>query len=153
LEGKLMIRLPNTTYVELYSEMAEAILIEHQSGLIDIYVTEDNGDQRFTEEAQDLFEGYSSLVERVLEHVGIGQDYDLAAFENMVVVNADPNIDTLASSDLETNVLQVAIDHMVEHLDDLLSDSDWKTEEELAQLKLEHQEHLEAAKRLKERFA
>ena len=82
-----MIRLPNTTYVELYSEMAEAILIEHQSGLIDIYVTEDNGDQRFTEEAQDLFEGYSSLVERVLESVGIGQDYDLAETENMVVVS------------------------------------------------------------------
>ena len=71
----------------------------------------------------------------------------------MVVVNADPNIDTLASSDLETNVLQVAIDHMVEHLEDLLSDSDWKTEEELSQLKLEHQERLEAAKRLKERLA
>jgi len=42
---------------------------------------------------------------------------------------------------------------MVEHLEDLLSDSDWKTEEELSQLKLEHQERLEAAKRLKERFA
>ena len=56
-------------------------------------------------------------------------------------------------SDLEMNVLQVAIDHMIEHLDDLLSDSDWKTEEELAQLKLEHQGWLEAAKRLKERFA
>ena len=55
-------------------------------------------------------------------------------------------------TDLETNVLQVAIDHMVEHLEDLLSDSDWKTEEELSQLKLEHQERLEAAKRLKERF-
>jgi len=56
-------------------------------------------------------------------------------------------------TDLETNVLQVAIDHMIEHLEDLLSDSDWKTEEELAQLKLEHQGWLEAAKRLKERFA
>ncbi len=55
-------------------------------------------------------------------------------------------------TDLETNVLQVAIDHMVEHLEDLLSDSDWKTEEELAQLKLEHQERLEAAKGLKIRF-
>ena len=49
-------------------------------------------------------------------------------------------------TDLETNVLQVAIDHMVEHLEDLPSDSDWKTE-------LVNQERLEAAKRLKERFA
>ena len=62
-------------------------------------------------------------------------------------------------TDLETNVLQVAIDHMVEHLEDLLSDSERTipsleyTEEELSQLKLEHQERLEAAKRLKERFA
>ena len=82
-----MIRLPNTTYVELYSEMAEAILVESQGGLIDIYVEEENGDQRFTEEAQDLFEEYSSLVEGVLEGVGIGQDYDLAETENMVVVS------------------------------------------------------------------
>jgi ElaB/YqjD/DUF883 family membrane-anchored ribosome-binding protein len=59
----------------------------------------------------------------------------------------------LNATELEMNVLQVAIDHMVEHLEDLLSDSDWKTEEELSQLKLEHQERLEAAKRLKERFA
>ena len=148
-----MIRLPNTTYVELYSEMAEAVLVESQGGLIDIYVEEENGDQRFTEEAQDLFEEYSSLVEGVLEGVGIGQDYDLAATENMVVVNADPNIDTLASSDLEMNVLQVAIDHMVEHLEDLLSDSDFKTNKQLAWLKTDHQERLEAAKRLKERLA
>ena len=56
-------------------------------------------------------------------------------------------------SDLEMNVLQVAIDHMVEHLEDLLSDSDWKTEEELSELKLEHQERLEAAKRLRRLFA
>ena len=56
-------------------------------------------------------------------------------------------------TDLEMNVLQVAIDHMVEHLEDLLSDSDWKTEEELSELNLEHQERLEAAKRLKARFA
>ena len=148
-----MIRLPNTTYVELYSEMAEAVLVESQGGLIDIYVEEENGDQRFTEEAQDIFEEYSSLVEGVLEGVGIGQDYDLAATENMVVVNADPNIDTLASSDLEMNVLQVAIDHMIEHLEDLLSDSDFKTNKQLAWLKTDHQERLEAAKRLKERFA
>ena len=140
-----MIRLPNTTYVELYSAMAEAVLVESQGGLIDIYVEEENGDQRFTEEAQDIFEEYSSLVEGVLEGVGIGQDYDLAATENMVVVNADPNIDTLASSDLEMNVLQVAIDHMVEHLEDLIARPLEGNDVNLTRL--------EAAKRLKERLA
>ena len=143
-----MILLPNTTYVELYSEMAEAVLVESQGGLIDIYVEEENGDQRFTEEAQDIFEEYSSLVEGVLEGVGIGQDYDLAATENMVVVNADPNIDTLASSDLEMNVLQVAIDHMIEHLEDVYGASSSHK-----QIRLEDEGRLEAAKRLKERLA
>jgi len=79
-----MIHLPNTTYVELYSEMAEAILLEHHFGEIDIYVTEENGDQRFTDEAQDLFMGYCELVEGVLESVGIGKGYDLAASEDDV---------------------------------------------------------------------
>jgi hypothetical protein len=150
-----MIRLPNTTYVELYSEMAEAVLVESQGGLIDIYVEEENGDQRFTEEAQDIFEEYSSLVEGVLEGVGIGQDYDLAATENMVVVNADPNIDTLASSDLEMNVLQVAIDHMIEHLEDVsyCVDDGMYAEDVAKQIRLEDEGRLEAAKRLKERFA
>ena len=81
-----MIRLPNTTYVELYSEMASAILVDHH-GYRELYVTQENGDQNFTEEAQDLFEEYSSLVEGVLEGVGIGQDYDLAETKNMVVVS------------------------------------------------------------------
>ena len=81
-----MILLPNTTYVELYSEMAEAILLDHQGDLIELHVTEPNGDQRYTDEAQDLFEDYSGLVEGVLKGVGIGQDYDLAATTDMVVV-------------------------------------------------------------------
>ena len=80
-----MIRLPNTTYVELYSEMANAILVDHH-GYRELYVTEENGDQRFTEEAQDLFDEYCSLVEGVLADAGIGQDYDLAETENMAVV-------------------------------------------------------------------
>ena len=149
-----MIRLPNTTYVELYSEMASAILVDHH-GYRELYVTQENGDQNFTEEAQDLFEEYSSLVEGVLEGVGIGQDYDLAETENMVVVNADPNIDTLASSDLEMNVLQVAIDHMIEHLEDVsyCVDDGMYAEDVAKQIRLEYEGRLEAAKRLKERFA
>ena len=61
------------------------------------------------------------------------------------------NIQNISS--LEMNVLQVAIDHMIEHLEDLLSDSDFKTNKQLAWLKTDHQERLEAAKRLKARFA
>ena len=108
-------------------------------------ILDENGDFIYTEEAQDIFEEYSSLVEGDLEGVGIGQDYDLAETENMVVVNADPNIDTLASSDLEMNVLQVAIDHMVEHLEDLIARPLEGNDVNLTRL--------EAAKRLKERLA
>jgi len=48
-------------------------------------------------------------------------------------------------SDLEMNVLQVAIDHMIEHLEDLLSDSDF--------IDSDDQERLEAAQKLKRWFA
>ena len=148
-----MIRLPNTTYVELYSEMASAILVDHH-GYRELYVTQENGDQNFTEEAQDLFEEYSSLVGWVLEGVGIGQDYDLAATENMVVVNADPNIDTLASSDLEMNGLQVAIDHMIEHLEDLCAnDEDARRSLEAFNTRGINITRLEAAQKLKRWFA
>ena len=82
-----MILLPNSTYVELYAEMADAIL-KDKHGHRELYVTEPNGDQHFTEEAQDLFDDYCSTVEGVLEAVGIGQDYDLAETSNMVVVAA-----------------------------------------------------------------
>jgi hypothetical protein len=74
-----MILLPNSTYVELYSEMAEAILLDHHSEAMDIHVTEENGDTRHTDDAQELFEEYCGLVEGVLETVGIGMDFDAAA--------------------------------------------------------------------------
>lgn len=71
-----MIYLPNNVYVELYAEMAEAILLEHHQGKIQINQIEDNGDERFTDEAQELFDGYCGLVEEVLESVGIGDDFN-----------------------------------------------------------------------------
>ena len=71
-----MIYLPNNVYVELYAEMAEAILLEHHEGKIQINQIEDNGDERFTDEAQELFDDYCGLVERVLESVGIGDDFN-----------------------------------------------------------------------------
>jgi hypothetical protein len=36
-----------------------------------LYVTEENGDTRFTEEAQDVFISYCDLVESVLSDCGI----------------------------------------------------------------------------------
>lgn len=66
--------LSNNLYVELYSEMATAILHDHHSG--PLYVPSENGDTHFTDEAQELFEGYVSLVERVLGMVGIHQETD-----------------------------------------------------------------------------
>ena len=57
-------------------------------------------------------------------------------------------------SDLEMNVLQVSVDHMVEHLEELLSDSDFESNaKELGWLKADHQERLDAAKRLRRLFA
>jgi len=83
-----MILLPNTTYVTLYSELAEAMLLEFHSPKpeADLYVTHENGDQSFTEAAQDQFDDFSGIVENVLRGVGIGQDFHLAETENMVVV-------------------------------------------------------------------
>ena len=71
-----MIYLPNNVYVELYAEMAEAILLEHHQGKIQINQIEDNGDERFTDEAQELFDDYCGLVEGVPESVGIGDDFN-----------------------------------------------------------------------------
>tara|TARA_B110000211_G_C13644443_1_gene363143 strand:+ start:219 stop:407 length:189 start_codon:yes stop_codon:yes gene_type:complete len=51
-------------------------------------------------------------------------------------------------TDLETNVLQVAIDHMIEHLEDVYGAS-----LSHKQTRLEDEGRLEAAKRLKERLA
>ncbi len=63
--------LSQDMYIDLYSSMAEAILVDHQSDLIELYVTEENGDTRFTEEAQDIFNEYCDLVESVLLDCGI----------------------------------------------------------------------------------
>ena len=60
------ITLSQDMYINLYANMAEAMLVEHQGGLIDLYVTEPNGDERFTDQAQDIFNDYCDLVEQVL---------------------------------------------------------------------------------------
>jgi len=63
--------LSQDMYINLYANMAEAMLVEHQGGLIELYVTEENGDERFTDEAQDIFNDYCDLVEQVLAGQGI----------------------------------------------------------------------------------
>jgi len=68
-----MTYLENSDFVELYSDLAEAILLDHHEGKIQITQVEANGDERYTDEAQELFDGYCSLVLEVLEKNGVKQ--------------------------------------------------------------------------------
>jgi len=68
-----MTYLENSDFVELYSDLAEAILLEHHEGKIQLTQVEANGDERYTDEAQELFDGYCSLVLEVLEKNGVKQ--------------------------------------------------------------------------------
>ena len=69
-----MTYLENSDFVELYSDLAEAILLEHHEGKIQITQVEANGDERYTDEAQELFDGYCGLVLEVLEKNGVKQN-------------------------------------------------------------------------------
>ena len=68
-----MTYLENSDFVELYSDLAEAILLEHHEGKIQLTQVEANGDERYTDEAQELFDGYCSLVLEVFESNGVKQ--------------------------------------------------------------------------------
>ena len=69
-----MTYLENSDFVELYTELAHAMLEESFYGEINsLYETDENGDERYTEEAQELFDGYCSLVLEVLEKNGVKQ--------------------------------------------------------------------------------
>ena len=70
----MSVTLSQDMYIHLYSNMAEAILVDHQSDHIELYVTEKNGDTRFTEEAQEIFIDYCNLVESVLSDCGISKE-------------------------------------------------------------------------------
>ena len=69
-----MTYLENSNFVELYSDLAEAIWLEHHEGKIQITQVEANGDERYTDEAQELFDGYCGLVLEVLEKNGVKQN-------------------------------------------------------------------------------
>ena len=108
-------------YVELYSELAEMMLEANNGDLPSeiLLVTDANGDERYTEAAQDRFNDYCEDVESVLLANNIvGEQY---LSEN----NVDRNLRLLVKatiSAVEYNVLQVAIDHMIEHQEGIQSD-------------------------------
>jgi hypothetical protein len=116
-------------YVELYSELAELMLETNNGDLPSeiLLVTDANGDVRYTDAAQDRFNDYCDEVEAVLSK------------NNIIKV-----------SDVEYNVLQVALDHMIEHqeYDAAAIDETYSDEE-----KDDICERLEAAKKLKALFS
>ena len=113
-------------YVELYSELA-GMMLEANNGDEILLVTDANGDERYTEAAQDRFNDYCENVESVL------------AANNIIKV-----------SDVEYNVLQVSLDHMIEHqeYDAAAIDETYSDEE-----KDDICSRLEAAKKLKALFS
>ena len=58
----------------IVQEIAEVILEESFYGeVFPLYETDENGDEKYTEEAQELFDDYCSLVSRVLKRNGVKQ--------------------------------------------------------------------------------
>jgi len=117
-------------YVELYSELAELMMTYLNAAALtpeDLLIyQEENGDLRYTELGQQQFEECVSDVEAVL------------AANNIIKV-----------SDVEYNVLQVALDHMIEHQEGIQSDDVPCDDAEWNDIC----ERLEAAKRLKALFS
>jgi len=111
-------------YIELYSELAGMMLeANNGDGIFSpreiLLVTDANGDERYTEAAQDRFNDYCEEVESVLLANNIvGEQY---LSEN----NVDRNLRLLVKATIsafEYNVLQVALDHMIEHQEGIQSD-------------------------------
>ena len=57
--------ISNQTFLELSTEIAEAWM--NYAYLDDIYVEDENGDERYTEEAQDRFNDILDEVQAILE--------------------------------------------------------------------------------------
>ena len=57
--------ISNETFLELSAEIAEAWM--NDAYLDDIYVEDENGDERYTEEAQDRFNDILDEVQIILE--------------------------------------------------------------------------------------
>jgi hypothetical protein len=58
-------KISNETFLELSAEIAEAWM--NDAYLDDIYVEDENGDERYTEEAQDRFNDILDEVQAILE--------------------------------------------------------------------------------------
>lgn len=58
-------KISNETFLELSAQIAEAWL--HDAYLDEIYVEDENGDERYTEEAQDRFNDILDEVQIILE--------------------------------------------------------------------------------------
>jgi len=58
-------KISNQTFLELSAEIAEARM--NDAYLDDIYVEDENGDERYTEEAQDRFNDILDEVQAILE--------------------------------------------------------------------------------------
>jgi hypothetical protein len=117
-------------YVELYSELAELMMTYLNANALTpeelLIYQEENGDIRYTELGQQQFEECVDDVEAVL------------TANNIIKV-----------SDVEYNVLQVAIDHMIEHQEGIQSDDVPCDDAEWDDIC----ERLEAAKKLKALFS
>jgi len=62
----MKIKIPSELWVELYSEIAGAIV--EYSALDPTMTTDENGDKRYTEEAQEKFNDCAEMVEEILEN-------------------------------------------------------------------------------------
>ena len=139
-------------YVELYSELAELMLEANNVDLTSeiLLVTEANGDVRYTDAAQDRFNDYCEEVESVLLANNIvGEQY---LSDNNLNRRPSLNIRLVvksAISAIEYNVLQVALDHMIEHQEGIQSDDVPCDDAEWDDIC----ERLEAAKKLKALFS
>tara|TARA_R110002033_G_scaffold50701_2_gene97824 strand:- start:266 stop:709 length:444 start_codon:yes stop_codon:yes gene_type:complete len=139
-------------YVELYSELAELMLEANNVDLPPeiLLVTEANGDVRYTDAAQDRFNDYCEEVESVLLANNIvGEQY---LSDNNLNRRPSLNIRLVvksAISAIEYNVLQVALDHMIEHQEGIQSDDVPCDDAEWDDIC----ERLEAAKKLKALFS
>jgi hypothetical protein len=137
-------------YVELYSELA-GMMLEANNGDEILLVTDANGDERYTEAAQDRFNDYCEEVESVLLANNIvGEQY---LSDNNLNRRPSLNIRLVvksAISAVEYNVLQVAIDHMIEHQEyDAAAIDETYSDEERDDIC----SRLEAAKKLKALFS
>ena len=77
-DGKIYI--PNSRYIQLYADMAEAILQDVHGETLQIEEQRENGDVGFTEKAQDLYDHYCGIVEEVLSNNDICDDFDRGIF-------------------------------------------------------------------------